>query len=1410
MDPQSPLLPDTLTQPPRRIRWLALLARVLLWLVVSFWVVFGASWGLLHGQIVPRIGEYRPRLEVQASRALGMPVRIGHITAHSEGLIPSFEMRDVVLLDADGREALRLPRVLVALSPKSLWGMGFEQLSIDRPDLEIRRAATGKLYVGGLDVSQGRVDGNAAANWFFSQAEFAIRGGTIRWVDELRGAPPLALTQVDAVVRNTRRRHTMRLDATPPPEWGERFSLRGIFRQPLLSSEPGLWADWSGQLYAEFERVDISRVSPYISLDSLGMAITAGSGSLRAWADVGRGQITGGTADVALAGVNARLGQALKPLALTSMTGRLGGRRLASGFEFNTTALRFDTADGLRWPGGNASVVHSSAVGATLARTELKADRLDLAALAQIATRLPLSEAMRLQIDSFAPKGLVETIDARWQGSADQSAAFSAKGRVSGLTLAARDSQGQTLGSAANQNLRPAPGRPGLSGATVDFDITHTGGRANISIVQGALELPGIFEAPRIAMNQLSMNAQWTLTDGQIDTQLRNIRFSNADAEGALQASWRSAPAPAPGKSALATGLDTALPDKASSDKGSLGVLDVQGTLSRANGAQVYRYLPLVLPERSRHYVRDAVLRGDLSELKFKVKGAVNDIPYAGLVPGDFKISTRVKNGTLAYVPPSLQPVGSAPWPALTDLTGELVFNNAALRVNGATGRVQGLGGLQLVKVDARIDDLAHAATVEVTAAVKGPVSDALAFVNTSPIGALTGQVLEKAVATGTADYALRLSLPLSALDKTRVQGSMTLPGNDVRITPASPLLARVKGVVTFSESGFNVAAVQARFLGGDIRLEGGLRAPARAGASGTAGTPGNELDTSAVFKAQGHVTAEGLRQAKDLGLVSRLAQNASGSAAYSATLGFRRGMAEISVASNLQGMALSLPAPLGKAAETMLPLRFEHTLQRDSLAPGQKLQDQLSLSIGSLASVVYVRDISGAEPRVVRGSMGVGLEAAESAPLPDSGVAANINLADVDIDAWQKVFSAATGSDAVGAPAAAETVVMSYLPTRMAIRARQLQLEGRQLHQVVVGATRDGPNWRANIDAQELNGYIEFRQPGAGVGLGSGRVFARLSRLRLAPNTASEFESLLDQQPASIPALDIVVDDLELRGRKLGRVEIEAINRGAFVALREGGAREWRLNKFNIILPEAVFTATGNWAAVNPQPAAAASLPQRRRTTMDFKLEIADSGELLKRFGMQDVIRLGKGSLQGQVAWTGSPLSPNYPSMGGQFNINIESGQFLKADPGIAKLLGVLSLQSLPRRLALDFRDVFSEGFAFDFVRGDVAIAQGLASTNNLQMRGVNAAVLMDGSADIAKETQDIKVVVVPEINAGTASLIATVINPAIGLGTFLAQYFLRRPLIQAATQEFHIDGSWADPKITKVTKITKTGTNP
>jgi uncharacterized protein (TIGR02099 family) len=708
--------------------------------------------------------------------------------------------------------------------------------------------------------------------------------------------------------------------------------------------------------------------------------------------------------------------------------------------------------------------------------------------------------------------------------------------------------------------------------------------------------------------------------------------------------------------------------------------------------------------------------------------------------------------------------------------------------VNGADARFAGAPGLR-VQAQAEVADLAHA-TVEVAGEVRGPLGEALAVVQRSPVSALAQDALARASATGPAEVRLKLSLPIAQLERSRVQGSVALGGNDLQISPDSPALARARGTVSFTERGFTLANTQARAFGGDVRLEGGTR---------TSGS-----DTAVVVRAQGIASAEGLRQARELGFLARLARQATGSAAYAATLTFRRGAPEILVTSTLQGLGLNLPAPMAKAPDAVLPLRYENALLRESPS-----MDQLSVDLGRLLSVNYLRDVSGPEPRVLRGAIAIGLPAGETVSLPEHGVAANIALGAANIDAWEDalegVVAAAGQAPAPPRGAAAAIDGLGYLPTTVALRARELTVEGRTLHNLVVGGTRDGLLWRANVDAAELGGYVEYRQSS---GAGAGRVYARLARLSIAANAATAVETLLDEQPGAIPALDVVVDDFELKGRKLGRLEIDAVNRGGGAVAREGGVREWRLNKLSLLTPEAGFTATGNWAALDAQAQPPGARPppraahERRRTVMNFRLDIQDAGQLLNRMGMKDVVRRGQGRLEGQIAWIGSPLGLDYPSMTGAFHINVEGGQFLKADPGLAKLLGVLSLQSLPRRLSLDFRDVFSQGFAFDFLRGDITVQQGIAATNNLQMKGVNAAVLTEGRADLARETQDLRVVVVPEINAGTASLVAVAINPAIGIGTFLAQIFLREPLARANTQTFQIDGTWADPRIVKVAK--------
>ena len=143
--------------------------RVLLWLLLVMWIVLALAWGALHLFIVPRIEDWRPRIEMQASKVLGVPVTIGRVSARSEGLIPSLELTQVALLDGQGREALSLARVVAALSPRSVLGMGFDQLYLEAPVLDVRRTADGKLWVGGLDLSKGQDadNGTSGIDWFF-------------------------------------------------------------------------------------------------------------------------------------------------------------------------------------------------------------------------------------------------------------------------------------------------------------------------------------------------------------------------------------------------------------------------------------------------------------------------------------------------------------------------------------------------------------------------------------------------------------------------------------------------------------------------------------------------------------------------------------------------------------------------------------------------------------------------------------------------------------------------------------------------------------------------------------------------------------------------------------------------------------------------------------------------------------------------------------------------------------------------------------------------------------------------------------------------------------------------------------------------------------------------------------------
>jgi uncharacterized protein YhdP len=199
----------------------------------------------------------------------------------------------------------------------------------------------------------------------------------------------------------------------------------------------------------------------------------------------------------------------------------------------------------------------------------------------------------------------------------------------------------------------------------------------------------------------------------------------------------------------------------------------------------------------------------------------------------------------------------------------------------------------------------------------------------------------------------------------------------------------------------------------------------------------------------------------------------------------------------------------------------------------------------------------------------------------------------------------------------------------------------------------------------------------------------------------------------------------------------------------------------------------------------------------MSVALDVSNVGAFLARLGYAGTVRGGTAKMQGKLGWVGSPQSIDYPTLTGNISLSATKGQFLKAEPGIAKLLGILSLQSW---ITLDFRDLFGEGFVFETLACTAQISKGVMTTGDFAMKGKAAQVSMGGAIDLAGETQNLRVRVVPSVGDSVSSVAGLILaNPVAGLGAMVAQRILKDPLGRIFAYEYAVTGTWNEPKVAR-----------
>lgn len=480
------------------------------------------------------------------------------------------------------------------------------------------------------------------------------------------------------------------------------------------------------------------------------------------------------------------------------------------------------------------------------------------------------------------------------------------------------------------------------------------------------------------------------------------------------------------------------------------------------------------------------------------------------------------------------------------------------------------------------------------------------------------------------------------------------------------------------------------------------------------------------------------------------LINHLSGSAGWKADIAIRKRTAEVIVESDLVGITSPLPEPLNKTAASALPLRIEQTVP-------EAQREQYRIVLGKVGQGVIVRRLGGWE----RGVFVVG----DGEPrLPDRGLAIRVATPRIDADAWKNYLPEGSNGGNGGADAGGLALNVVSLKTTL------LRVFERDFSNVDMTLRPRDSGWQIGLNTKEAVGDIFWKSAGEGWVEGN---FKRLV-VRPAAEIGEGSTTLIN----TLPAMSLSVDDLHIGDKALGKLELKARN--------DKGA--WHLDTLSLQNPDAVLKGKGVWNNTG-----------RHQTRLDFELTAKDAGKLLDRLGYGDTVRRGTARLAGDLQWSGPLTGLHYPTLSGQLTVAAQKGQFNKLEPGVGKLLGLISLQSLPRRLTLDFRDIFSDGLAFDSIEGKLAIRKGvMRTTDPLRIYGPAAQIEMQGETDLKNETQDLQVVVRPEIGSAAAVGVA-IVNPVVGAATLLANTVLQKPLNRLFSYRYHVTGTWADPKIDK-----------
>ena len=1295
--------------------------------------------------VMPNIENYQNDIISRVAAASGMDVSASAIRGGWAGFRPYVELENVVFREpastqssrrVAGDEALKLPRLRASISWWSLFVQQFRfgELTLESPELALSRGADGLIYFAGRALNQ--------------QKDTEDDGRLLDWLIEQPGLTiqHATLTWQDAMVPG--REAVTFTDVGVLVEKGARGHRIGFVATPprALARQVTLRAAMSlasqdgrrlvnGTAYVEAFDANFNEFRRHLDLPD---ALQSGFGNVRAWIDID-------SASVPVAGTSDMLAQ-FNPIRYIGADINILNARAQLAPELAPLQIarlggRIEyRAEAGGFTVGSKSLEFRTREGVTSAPADFS-----LTLQFQNDPNKARGEATANGIDLKVMTALLEyfpigkdirNVAARFNmhGMVQQSS-FAWTGYPDKLSTYRIKGQLAEFASHADENI------PGVSGFTGTVEGNETGGKFSVASKNLTIEMPRLMAEP-LHFDVLESNGQWTVTANEVSVNLNRLSLANSDLAGDFSGRYARF---------RATGA------RATEEKGP-GSLDLIGKFSRITATAVANYLPNAI-SITRDYIHWAVRAGEITSADLSIRGPIYDFPFHRGTAGHFRIAARVKGIDFRY---------AEGWPIVNDINGELIFENTGLSAKIDKAKIFSTPVRDTVL---SVDDFeSPSPMLQIRGIADARAEDTARFLKESPLRDGVGAFTRFVTLDGPGKLNLDLKIPLgNKTQPTRITGKYGVSRGRARLA-FGPEISGLTGIVAFTET-----SVKSSGLTGS-----GYNNPVAINIAG-----GGDAGIGVDFNMRASIA-----DLTDI-LPFAMPQQVSGTADFTGRVVAKGGATEVTIESPLIGVTSLLPVPLAKRVDETRKLKLVFS---NTGLPTEKIRMNFAGNALAAASATddassridgrFLRrfDTEGNAKGLYGGIASVGDMVGDMA-VPE-GLWFTGTMPRLDYDAWKIAFENFYPAPTQTAPVADSKA--TSLIAGFDFKLGGLLAYGRPFKAMTLKGRHGGDDWRMAVESDEASGDFYWR-PGAFSD--KGYIRARLQRFALideAPVTTVAAQSTATdlQKPGDVPALDIVAEKFTFKDRELGKLELRAVPQGI----------DWKIDQLNISNGHAKLEMDGLWQRNgDPQHPGGAS-----RTLMNIKFNTSNLNALFDQFGLADYVKGGKAELEGKLSWPGHSYQFQLATLSGNFNVRATDGRFAKIEPGAGKLLGLMSLQSLPRRITLDFRDIFSEGLAFNNINGNVKILNGVMTTEDFEIKGPAAEIRSAGEVVLPTERVNLKTKVKPLLGEGAAIISGALLTPVIGAAVFGVSKLLQGAL----SYEMSITGTWDNPQVEEIKK--------